>query len=136
MIQIRKYKDEYDYIKSNLEDFKKAEKKIKNLLQEFGNNIFIPLISKETLVNKLGMDDKNEYNFPCYYIEDMIQADNAYYKYITGGNHKFCCEHYFIAFQLGVQTKCGYKFYQFTVPMFDPIFLNNLLNDEIVLDLK
>lgn len=134
MIQIRKYKDEYDYIKSNLEDFQKAEKKIKNLLQEFGNNIFIPLISKETLVNKLGMNDKNEYNFPCYYVEDMIQADYAYSKYIYPNSHKFYCEHYFIAFKLSVQAK--YRLYQFTVPMFDPIFLNNLLNDEIVLDLK
>lgn len=136
MIQIRKYKDEYDYIKSNLEDFQKAEKKIKNLLQEFGNNIFIPLISKETLVDKLGMDDKSQYNFPCYYIDNMIQADNAYQKHIYLNSHKFYCEHYFIAFKLYVQTKCDYLLYDFTVPMFDPIFLNNLLNDEIVLDLK
>lgn len=136
MIQIRKYKDEYDYIKSNLEDFQKAEKKIKNLLQEFGNNIFIPLISKETLVNKLGMDDKNEYNFPCYYVEDMIKADNAYCKYIYANSHKFYCEHRFIVFSLSIKFNQGGRIYQFTVPMFDPIFLNNLLNDEIVLDLK
>ena len=128
MIEIREYKDEYDYLRTNKNDLMMCNAILYSQLQN--KNIHVPLWSSKgnSPIQKYFKKHSNMYSFPFGFVSDMFNYDGIVELKIYKDETVDTLKELFLGY---CAFTCQIHSHHFvvSVPMIHPSYLNYLLSE-------